>query len=370
MSSLKHKFRKTAVWVALGIIAYALHLILGKDSRIIEAFYSRLIFPLFRTAWDFTIGLSPIPLIYVFTTALLAWLIFRLWKVREKKRIKQKPNWKHRLAVFYLGLAKILGAGVFFFYLLWGFNYNRIPLEATLKLDVIPLDPHTIYKETEWALDRISEARKAIPGAGEGVLSAENFPKNLETEIRHSLTEALRSMGYPVPGRVRGRKLWPAAVLMRFGGSGIYLPWFFEGYTSSGLLPFSRPFNTAHEMSHGYGFTDEGSCNFLAWLACERSGNPAIQYSGRLAYWNYIAPEFRRAFPSEFKTFWQRLPTGTKADFQAAAENWRKYEGRLSQISEKVYSGYLKSQGIMEGILSYNRLLLLVTAWKDKYPLQ
>ena len=82
--------------------------------------------------------------------------------------------------------------------------------------------------------------------------------------------------------------------------------------------------------------------------------------------WNSIAREFRRAFPEDFKSHWQRLPEGMRADLQASAETWRKYEGRLSRISEKVYSGYLKSQGISEGILSYNRLTLLVTAWKAR----
>ena len=39
---------------------------------------------------------------------------------------------------------------------------------------------------------------------------------------------------------------------------------------------------------------------------------------------------------------------------------------RLSRASKKVYSEYLKSQGIAEGIQSYNRLILLVSAWKNK----
>lgn len=361
MTTVKIRLLRAAFWMTLGALAYLLHLLLGQNSRIVESVYSRKIFPAFRYVWDFTFGLSPVPLIYIFSAGLLIW-----WMIRRLKKKKKKQGWKHRLAVFGLDTAEALGMAVFLFYLFWGFNYNRISIEKTLALEVLPLDGEAVRSEARWAVEKASSAREAIPGAGEGVLTSEHFPGDLESLIRGRLTEVLRSMGYPVPGRVRGRRLWPPVILMGFGGSGIYIPYVFEGYTSSGLPPISRPFNMAHEMSHGYGFTDEGTCNFLAWLACEAADDPAVQYSGRLAYWTYTSGEFRRAFPKEYRKLRDSLPQGMRTDLQAAADTWRKYEGRLSRISEKVYSGYLKSQGIAEGTRSYNRLVMLAAAWKNR----
>ena len=366
MRPLKTRLLHTALWIGLGTLAYTLHLVIGINSKLVEALYSRRIFPAFRYIWDFTFGLSPIPLVYLFTGLLLLWFIIWIWKARKKRARKDKSNWWRPAAIFFLGIAKILGATVFFFYILWGFNYNRVQIEESLNLELAPLDSASIRIETEWAVDKAAAARNAIPEADEAALNSQSIPKNLESIIRRGLTEVLRSMDYPAPGRVRGRFLWPPFVLMGFGGSGIYIPFVFEGYSSSGLLPVSRPFNMAHEMSHSFGFTDEGTCNFLAWLACEATQVPFIQYSGRLVYWNYIFGEFRRAFPKEARQIGSRLPPGMTADLRAIAENWRKYEGRLSRVSEKVYSRYLKSQGIAEGIKSYNRLILLATAWKKR----
>lgn len=366
MISIKTRFLRASLWMALGALAYNLHLLIGSNSKLMESVYSRRIFPALRYIWDFTFGLSPIPLIYLFTGCLLIWFMIWLWKGWKRKTSREKASWWRRVAFFCLGLAQALGALVFLFYLFWGFNYNRVRIEETLKLEVIPLGSEAIRAEAEWAVDMAAEARKAILSAEDTALNAGIIPKNLESIIRQGLTEVLRSMNYPIPGRVRGRLLWPPVVLMGFGGSGIYIPFVFEGYTSSGLLPISRPFNMAHEMSHSFGFTDEGSCNFLAWLACEATQVPAVQYSGRLVYWTYIAREFRRTFPGEYRKIWSGLPPGMMADLRALAENWRKYEGRVSRVSEKVYSEYLKSQGITEGIQSYNRLILLVSAWKNK----
>lgn len=366
MISIKTRFLRASVWMALGALAYTLHLLIGSNSKLVESVYSRRIFPALRYLWDFTFGLSPIPLIYLFISGLLIWFMIWIWKEWKRKKSRKKTSWWHRVAFFFLGMVQTLGALVFLFYLIWGFNYNRVRIEETLKLEVIPLGSEAIRAEAEWAIEMAAEARKAIPGVEDTALNAELIPKNLESIIRRGLTEVLRSMDYPTPGRVRGRLLWPPVVLMGFGGSGIYIPFVFEGYTSSGLLPISHPFNMAHEMSHSFGFTDEGSCNFLAWLACEATQVPVVQYSGRLVYWNYIAREFRRAFPGEYGKIWSSLPPGMMADLRASAENWRKYEGRLSRVSEKVYSEYLKSQGITEGIQSYNRLILLVSAWKNK----
>ncbi len=154
--------------------------------------------------------------------------------------------------------------------------------------------------------------------------------------------------------------------MMRFSGSGIYLPYFGEGYIPRNLSPAEKPFTMAHEMAHGYGITDEGDANFLALLACETSARPVVRYSGYLSYWNYAAGELGRADRPALKALGSLVPDGMRADLLAIRKNWEKYEGPLAKISEKVYGQYLKSQGIKEGMKSYSRFLNLRAAWRKK----
>lgn len=153
---------------------------------------------------------------------------------------------------------------------------------------------------------------------------------------------------------------------MRFHVSGIYIPFFGEGYTAGKLTAVEKPFTLAHEMAHGLGFADEGSANFLAYLACESSENHMIQYSGRLAYWSYIAGEMAALSKEEYIEIFQRMTPGMIADLKQISENWRQYRGTLAKIGEKVNERYLKSQGVKEGLRSYNRMVVLVAAWRKK----
>jgi hypothetical protein len=381
------------LWTFLGAAAFFLHLLLGNDSALVENVYSRGIFVGFRWLWDDTLGFSPVPFLYVLLAAALVWGAGIIWKQRRSRVSKleghghfggrgdtdrsfmsathapESSDRRPSTALQKISRGLLLAAGwagglVFFFYLLWGFNYNRIAFEKQLGLDVAPLDAAAVKAEAEWAAKGLSEARALIPGSAAAALGPEIIPQRLEFMIRNSLTRVLKDSGYPAPGRVRVRPLWPGGWLMRFASSGFYLPYCGEGYFAANLTPAERPFVMAHEMSHGFGITDEGSANLLGFLACRSSGDAAIRYSGLLAYWDYVFAALVRVARDDAARLAARLPEGVKADIRAEAANWDRYRGPLRTVSRAVYERYLKSQGVKEGMKSYDRFVTLLAAWK------
>ena len=48
MAALKARIARATFWIALGALAYIIHLFLGQNSRLAESLYSRRIFPVLR----------------------------------------------------------------------------------------------------------------------------------------------------------------------------------------------------------------------------------------------------------------------------------------------------------------------------------
>jgi len=352
-------------WIGLGVLTILLRYLFEWNPYMVESIYSRGIFQGIRFALDYTLGLLPFPLVYLIAAALILSLVFKIVKrIKKGKKIKEKISWQMRILKGVLSLGAFFGAIIFFFYFLWGFNYQRLPIENQLKIKPEPLDITGIRKELNIAFQMVEAARKDIPGASNAPLDSYFLPKGLESKIRDNLEKVLKSMGYPVPGRVRARKLSPSGLLMRFAVSGIYSPFTGEAYIPANLTAMEIPFSMAHEMAHGFGFTEEGTANFLSYLTCISAKNPVIRYSGCLEYFNYISFEMARASPQEHKDIIKKLPQGVIADRIAIFQNWAHYRGWLMEIGQQVNDLYLKSQGVKEGVKSYNRLIVLAAAWR------
>jgi hypothetical protein len=361
--------RAALFWIFLGLAAWLLFLRLSSAPGFVERFFSRGLFVGFRWAWDFTLGLSPLPLVYI-AVPLLAVFVFRGlagW-IRGGKpdpyRPRTRPSFLRRAGKGFLRLLALAGGTVFLFYMFWGFNYARTPIDTALGLETGPLSGREVRAEAAAGIRELTEARAAIPGLGPEAVTVGFIPENLEGLIRDALQRVLLSLEYAAPGKPRVRRFRPGSWLMRFDVSGMYVPFLGEGYVADGLTPPEIPFSMAHEMAHAFGFAEEGAAQFLAWLACEAAEDPVVRYSGRLAFWAVLSSALRRVDPDEHRLQWVRLPDGARADLRAVFLNWNRFRGRLSEVGRRVNDRYLKAQGVREGVLSYDRLLVLVHAWR------
>lgn len=354
-------FDKKYRWISLAALLILIRIVLGFFPQVVEVLYSRGLFLGIRWLIDNTTARLPFPMLYILI-AFLGVLLF-------KKSIQWFRLWQQKE----LSMAKIaLPIGDFFsitislFLLLWGFNYARQPVENQLNLETKTLTLDQIINETKWATAEINLARNLIPNTDTNAITSKFLPPNLEDTMRQLLVTVLKENNYPTIGNMRGRLVYPKGFLMRLGASGIYLPWIGEGHVDGALTAIQLPFTMAHELAHGYGFGDEGSCNFWAYVACLSSKNPLIQYSGKLAYWRYIAAEYKFFKMEEYEIFRAKnLSRGVFNDVEMMYKNRDKYPN-LIPFQNEAYDTYLKFQGVEEGIESYSRMVLLVKAWKSR----
>ena len=359
MSNIFQKNKTNWWWIGLGSLTVLVRILLGNFPHIIEKYYSQGFFLGIRTVIDSTVGLLPIPLIYLFFIVLIISLF-----VKIRKLIQTHISFKNTLGKIVFSLITFLFGLAFFFLVLWGFNYGRVPVEQTLKINPQPLSLVELKTELDQNHQAVVNARNQIPKISSSPIDATFLPTDIENTIRKIVEEELHRLGYKTSGKVRGRLLTPKGILMRIGTSGVYFPWTGECNIDSGLHPVQIPFTLAHEFCHGYGFTDEGTCNFLAYLACIHSDNPMVQYSGFLGYWRYLASSYRRMDPENYKTYFDEIPKGILNDVIAIDKEIDKYPDIFPDFRDAFYDTYLKTQGISEGMKNYSRIVMLAKAWR------
>jgi len=356
---IKNFVDKRGIWIALGLLSLILRY--ASSPAIIEQYYSRGLFLGIRKVMDTGLGWCPIPLIYVFFAMLLVWLIVTIRRTNWQGFFQ----WQRLLQTTYSFVA-FLGGLLFFFFFLWGYNYGRIPLVTQLGLQVKPTPVATLKQFLEKTTQEAIRVRTKMVGNKETALDKTYLPENMETLVRQSVLKTLVELGYPAASKVRGRLLVPKGIFLRFGTAGLYWPFVGEGNIDSGLHELQQPFTLAHELAHGYGITNEGVCNFIAYLACQNAEHDYIKYAGLVAYWRYAAIAYQGFEREAYWEFREALPKGLQADMDAINKNLDKYPDIIPTFRNYAYDKYLKSQGISEGMASYSQIIMLVDAWERR----
>lgn len=349
-------------WVTAGLLTLLLAWIFRINPYFCEVVYSRGIYLLLRLGWDYTAGWLPLPWLYPLAAGLLGWGGWRIWHIR--RRGLRRRGWRLVGRIF-LNLLALVAGVVTIFYLAWGYNYFRRPVTEQLHIPPVQATGEGLEAEFQRATTELLAAHAALGPRDSVALGPEDLPPRLESHLRALLTDTLAALQYPTAGRVRVRRIHPPGLLMQLGASGIYLPFVGEGHYDAALPPCLWPEVMAHEMAHGYGFGDEGTCNFWAWLACSSSPYPAVRYSACLSYWIEVARSYRRHHPDAYAARRAQLSPGIRADFAAINAAYQRYPGFFPQFYDRVYDGYLKQQGISEGIRSYAKVVQLRLGWEQ-----
>ena len=348
--------RSSLIWLLLASVAVVIRAVAG--SAFLENVYSRGVFIPIRYVYDYLLTWLPFPLLYLF----VVWVIY--WLVRMIKRVRRLDRgWGYQLASAGLRLLGAVGALVFFFLLLWGYNYGRIDVEESMGFTPRQLSIEELADRLQEEADTLASLRKEIPVPATAPLGDPFADLSVVTYLRMQLDTVLEANGYPTPGSVRVKLIYPPGIFLRFSSAGLYFPYSGEGQVDAGLLPVQRIAVMAHEMAHGYGFGDEGTCSFWAWVACSQADLPAVAYAGRLSYFRTLATTYLRYRPEEYRAFRAQLHPGIQADLDAINENLTRYPDIMPHFRYAAYDAYLKAQGIDEGMLNYSRVVELVEGY-------
>ncbi len=350
---------KKYIWVILGALSLVFNWLFGVFPSLYEAIYFRGIFQIIRTIYDYTLGWIPFPMVYI----LFFIVVQIIYKFIQFRGFRTATGLVQKIWSILLPLFSLAGAVIFFFYFLWGFNYKQEHLSNYLKLPEITADTTELYAESIFYLEKLERLRGVI-SQDTIPLSFDHMDDDLESEIRHNLEWVLRDWDIPTTGRVRVRELYPKGILLRISTAGVYIPFVFEGHIDAGLHPIQYPFTMAHEMSHGYGLADEGTCNFTGFVACMASDDPFVQYSASMSIWRYMANNLRIGSPRLYKNMMKQISPNVRVDLIAVMDEMDKYPDIMPKVRDAVYDTYLKSHGVAGGLSNYSKVVEMTIAWK------
>lgn len=193
-----------------------------------------------------------------------------------------------------------------------------------------------------------------------------------KTDPRVSAVLAMKKLGktYPVlSGYYPQPKPVFTSILMSYQQiTGIYSPFTMEANYNKDIPTYDLLEVMCHELAHLKGFMREDEAEFIAILASRNSDDLSFQYSGNLIALNYcLNAIYSTGNKTLYASLYNSLTDQIKNEFIASNNYWNKYDGIVSEISEKTNDAYLKINDQSEGVKSYGKVLDLLLAEHRKY---
>ncbi len=109
----------------------------------------------------------------------------------------------------------------------------------------------------------------------------------------------------------------------------------------------------AHEWAHVAGYADESEANLLAWLICVIAEDEWIQYAGWIGLYRWLTPN-TPPVSSRLHPQVRRDNEQINARIRAQRVEW------VERLHRRAYDGYLKSNGMTDGVERYALFVRLV----------
>lgn len=250
------------------------------------------------------------------------------------------------------------------FYWLWGFNYL-----ATKPEDIIHIPSNHIPKEDLLAA---FQNQTILINNLRATLSIHKWQSITKDSLLHAETKnwtnavkaVLEPLGYNTNHTTKVVTAWPGGGLLRIGTAGFYNFFRASPTVDTALHCIQIPNVSMHELAHAYGISDEGSANFIAYLAGLKSSDTLTKYSSELSFWRSLSYATFMADSLQSKVIRNQLSPAVRFDIADIRRTMDLYPDIAPQLRDEIYNLFLKSQGVSEGMESYGRYLSLVLNWK------
>lgn len=352
---LKKRLRRQYITLGIGLLLLLLINWFQQSPAAVERYYSQSFYPMFAYLPKVLLGWLPFSFGDVFYAVLLSllciYLITGIIKLFKKQWL---PAWSVFLRFLTMALLAYL-----YFYVSWGLNYYRIPLQEQLHLQVDSLLPDDYFDVLDRYVLRVNELR--------GQLDTEVLDR-AEVELELVALMKRNSDLLPMLSRTQVRVKHPLSseVVSYFTVTGYLNPFTQEVQVNAIAPATSYPFTVVHELSHQMGIGFEDECNFIAFLVLHDHPNLRYQYAAYYETVEYLLRPLYFQDKERYRLYVDKLSPAVKQDYAADRLFWQRYRGPFDRLMNVFYGNYLKHNNQPEGVARYSLMARLVVAWEKK----
>ena len=339
---------------------------LSGYPQLVETYYSNGLYPIISKASRYAFGWLP----FSFGDIMYAVLIvLALREIVLLTRSKFKD-----FKTFLLKIAAVASLVYVAFNVLWGMNYNRLPLHESLGInneytteELVELTEKLIITSNklhnQLAIDNNSRVEYCTSTVNKNACLQEIFKGTLNGY--EALRTQFPSLDYP-PKSIKNSLLrYPLSIM---GYSGYLNPITNEAHIN-GMVPAHRwPVISSHEQAHQLGFAKENEANFIAVMATLNNEGAYFQYSGSIFALRYALNDVYSRDTELGEHLKEQLNPGILVNYQDSRDFWDAMDNPLEPLFDLFYSNYLKANNQPDGLKSYSYMVALLVNYDQRFP--
>ncbi|MBC5996577.1 DUF3810 domain-containing protein [Romboutsia ilealis] len=286
---------------------------------------------------------------------------------------KNKYKFKIHIVNSIINILSIFSITYSLFIILWGLNYNKLPLETILidkynkennkSITKVEYNNEDLIELYKYLVDKTNETRKLVLEDNNNIMKLNSDYKDV-IKRAHTGFDNISNIMPNLDGYYGNAKYILSSRLMCYTGiTGIYFPFTGEANINKATPDFSIPSTTLHEMAHQRGYASEDEANFIAYLASINHSDVDFIYSGYRLALSHTSNALRNVDFESYKELSRNLSDDVINDIKSNNKFWSKYEGEINDLSDSFNNSYLKANGVKEGTESYGKMVNLLLTY-------
>ena len=345
-------------WLLCLLVFLALYFALHRHAALMTWLSEHIIMPFERAVADLcyltTVSIAEV----CYVTAAAVGIFYLANVVRRLVREEHRGSTVYRFALTVTCTLLTVYAG---FCLLWGVNYNADGFQERSGIYERESSVEELERVTAYFAEHLAAAADEVARDEDGAFAeAEADIFAYSVRVYDNLYEEFPFL------RLRDhvpKALSLSRVMSVMDFTGFYFPFTGEANLNVDCPQSFLPATIAHEMAHQRGIASEQECNFVGIMAAALSADPAYRYSGYLLGYVHLSNALYRVDAEAWQAIRDSLPETVRADLRQNSAYWAQFNGPVRTVSNKVYDGFLKSNGVSSGIQSYGTVVDLLLAY-------